>query len=190
MVTINRSVSAAAPTSEPLTLKAAKEHLEIAQDDTTHNDHIYELITAAREVWEYDTQELTSTRTVTEILDNWPDDCWRFYYRPVQSVTTIQYYDTANASQTLATSVYALDAPNRRLHLQVDQDWPDIEDDRYDPITITYVAGRTSTPQIVRHAIKLQLDVMFELRGMTKEKDSVIRAYENLVARYCRGSYP
>ena len=71
----------------------------------------------------------------------------------------------------------------------MDQDWPTIEN-RWDAITITYTAGQTFTSEIAKAAMKLAIDVLFELRGSTKEKDKTIAAYEMLVDRHARASYP
>lgn len=186
---IPRSVSVADVSTEPMTLAEAKKHLEIAEADDTHDAEVSSLISAARELWEHDTQTLTTRRTVTENLPNWPDECWRFHNRPVTSITSIQYYDAANSQQTLSTDIYQLDAPNRRLLLKVDQDWPSIEN-RWDAITVTYVAGELTVSEIAKSAMKLKIDELFELRGMTKDKNSVQRAYEMLLQRFCRSSYP
>ena len=189
MTTISRSVAKVEPTTEPLSLTEAKKHLEITPSDDVHDAEIRRLIVAAREVWEHDTQSLTTSRTVIEKLDSWPDDCWRFYYRPVVSLTSVSYYDSANASQTLSSSVYSLDASNRKLLLAVSQTYPAIES-RWDAVTVTYIAGQSVVSEIAKQAMKLQIDVMFELKGLTKEKDACMKAYENLVMRYQRASYP
>jgi uncharacterized phiE125 gp8 family phage protein len=189
METIRRSVNPASPGSEPVSKTEAKKHLEIATGDTAHDDHVDDLIQAGREVFEYDTQSLLVSRTVVENLDFFPDECWRFYYRPVSSITSIKYYDANNEQQTLSSAIYTLDAPNRRILLAVDQDWPEIES-RWDAVEVTYVAGYSSVPEDAKQAIKLWIDAHFELRGMTKEKDAVLRAYENLVQRFRRACYP
>lgn len=186
---MERSVTVAEPTREPLRLDDAKKHLEIADADVAHDAHVLQLIVAAREQWEHDTQSLTVARNVTEKFASWPDDSFRFYYEPTSDTATVTYLDTDGNSQTLSTDVYSIDACNRRMHLKPDQDWPDVQD-VWNAITVVYSAGPSSIKDIVRHAIRLQVDFMFELRGQTKEKDSVSRAYENLVARYMRGSYP
>ena len=213
---ISRSVSQAVPSLEPLTLSEAKKHLEIAQGDNTHDSHLSGLIAAAREVWEHDTQRLTTVRAVTEKLNEFPDGDsyryhsrysnddgqyygyrnndsndrhWRFYYQPIVSITSINYFDSFNADQTLSTDVYTLDAPNRHLLLKPEQAWPSIYE-RWDAITIVYSASSASVPEIIKQALKLQVDVMFELRGMTKDKDACIRAYTAMVDRFCRSTYP
>lgn len=186
---MTRSIAEVAPASEPVSLSDAKKHLEIAEADGTHDEQVSRLITAARQRWEKDTQRATVSRTYVENLSEWPDENWRFYHRPIIGVTSIQYYDADNAQQTLSSSIYSLDGPERRLFLAVDQDWP-ITETRWDAITITYTAGQTDTDAIAKQGMLLLIDFMFELRGTTKEKDSVIRAYDNLVEPYKRPSYP
>jgi len=181
-----RLATPAAVSTEPITLVEAKKHLEIATADTTHDTHVTMLITAAREQWEHDTQSLVVSRAVTEQLESFPESTWRLFYRPATAITSVKYYDSLNAQQTLASSEYTL-TPDGRLLLAVDKDWPDYTE-RWDSIEVIYVAG--ATPTIAKQAMLLQLDVMFELRGQTKEKDACIRAYESLVARYQRSSYP
>lgn len=185
----NRSVSVASPAKEPLTLTEAKQHLGVAQNDAAHDVHIRDLIVAGRQQWEHDTQRLTSTRKVTENLEDWPDYLWRFYYRPISSITSIQYYDSANAQQTLSTDVYELDAPNQMIRLKVDQEYPAIET-RWDAITVVYSAGQTTTDEIVKHAMKLLVDIGFEMRGLGENRDPYIKAYDMLALRYQRASYP
>lgn len=184
----SRSVSLSDPDTEPLSLAEAKKQLEIADSYSTHDTHVSGLIVAARELWEHDTQSPTVRRSVSENLSQFPDEDWRFYFRPVGSVETITYYDTANASQTLASSVYSLDAPNRKLRLAVDQDWPSAET-RWDAVTITYKAGSVVVPEIAKQAMKLQISMMFG-DEMSKEFPMWLRSYEALVSRYQRSSYP
>ena len=177
------------PANEPVSLIEAKEHCFVAQNDDTHDLKLRMCIVAARQQFEDDTNSLTVSRTVTENLSEWPQSDWRFYYRPIVSVDSVQYYDANNTQQTLATSVYTVDAPNRRLLLGVDETWPTITS-RFDAITITYTAGQTLVSEIAKAAILLQVDILFDLRGMHKDKDAHIRAYENLVSRYHRPDYP
>ena len=184
-----RSITVSDPASEPISLSEAKQHLDIAAADTSHDPEVRRMITASRQQWEHDTQSLTVSRSVVEKLNTWPDETWRFYHRPVSAITSITYYDAANASQTLASSIYDLDIDNRKIYLAVDQTYPDLES-RWDAVTVTYTAGQSTVDEIAKHAIKLAIDIQFELKGMTKEKDSAIRAYENLVMRYKRASYP
>jgi uncharacterized phiE125 gp8 family phage protein len=186
---MNRSIAEVAPASEPLSLAEAKKQLEIPEADATHDSHVTRIISAARQQWERDTQRSTVSRTYVENLSDWPTVDWRFYHQPIVSVTSVKYYDTANSQQTLSSSVYSLDAPNRRLVLAVDQDWP-LHETRWDAIEITYVAGQSSVDAIAKQGMLLLVDLYFELRLDTKEKQATERAYHNLMLSYCRGSYP
>lgn len=184
-----RSVTTDNTTPQPVSLEEVKDQLGFAQGDSYSDDRLNRLIVAATEQWEHDTQSVTTTRNVTEKIAAFPVPTWRLYYRPVQSFTSIQYYDADGALQTLATSVYSVDIPNRQIHLAPDQDWPTIQA-RWDAIQIDYVAGVNVVPEIAKQAILVQCDIMEELRGTTKEKNATIKLYENLVARFCRSSYP
>ena len=189
MATVQRSVTPAAPASEPLTLTEAKQHLCIAAADDSNDSEVLRKIKAVRETWEKDTQTITVSRSVVEKINEWPDDCWRFYYRPVSSITSITYYDTANASQTLGTSIYELDIPNRMIKLQVDKDYPSIES-RWDAITVTYVAGETTVSEDAKESMKLLLDFLFERKGLAADNMASYNAYESFVQRHQRASYP
>ena len=184
-----RSVTTENTTPQPVSLEEVKDQLGFAQGDSYSDDRLNRLIVAATEQWEHDTQSVTTTRNVTEKIAAFPVPTWRLYYRPVQLFTSIKYYDADGVQQTLAASVYSVDVPNRQIHLAPDQDWPTIQT-RWDAIQVDYVAGVAVVPEIAKQAILVQCDIMEELRGTTKEKDATIKLYENLVARFCRSSYP
>ena len=183
------SVSQAVTTPQPVSLIEVKDQLGFAQGDSYSDDRLTRLIVAATEQWEHDTQSITTVRTVTENLPTIPPPTWRLYYRPVVSFTSFKYYDTAGTQQTLASSVYSIDIPNRKIHLAPDQEWPDFQE-RWDAIELTYIAGSAIVPEISKQAILVQCDIMEELRGTTKEKYATVQLYENLVARFQRSSYP
>lgn len=169
-----RSVSVAAPLSEPLTLAEAKKHLEIANAVTVHDDHITALIQAAREVWEHDTQQITVSRVVTENFNRVGTEI-DLSLRPVQSVTSVTYDGETQTG-------YSLD-PNRRIIEMVDGfsggDW--------NSVIVIYVAGFATVPEIHKSAMKLQLDLMFQPEKQIRFHND---AYERLVRRYMRASYP
>ncbi len=78
---------------------------------------------------------------------------------PVQSAT-IQYYDSTNTQQTLATSVYAVlsDGLGPYVGLKYNQQWPQTYT-RDDAVKITWVAGygvnASSVPAAIRAAMLL-----------------------------------
>lgn len=190
---VSRATVVTAPTVEPVTLAEAKKQLEISQSDTAHDDQLTLLIQAAREQWEHDTDSCCLTQTLSVTLEEWEDDEIYLPKRPVQSITSITYYDTANTQQTLSTSVYSLDAACRAVRLKYMQIWPPIVD-RWDAVTVTYVAGYTSTttvPAIVKQAILLLVGHYFENRDqLLSESMQSLPVYESLVRRFMRSTYP
>ena len=187
---MDRSIAEVAPTTEPLDLTTeVKKHVEVSASEGRHDDHLNRLIKSDRQRWEHDTQRATVSRTFVENLSQFPDEEWRFYRRPVTSVTTIKYYDSANAQQTLSSAVYSVDVPNRKIHLALNQTWPTITD-RWDAVEITYVAGQSIIDETAKQAMLIDIKMAFDDQMPPVEMEQHRKAYENLVARYLRPNYP
>ena len=184
-----RSITLAQATTEPLTLAQAKKQLEIANDDTFHDDHLTDLITSARETVEHDTGLVLVSRVLTEKAVNWPTCEYYQSKHPITAVTSIVYRDSLNSSQTLATSYYTLDAPRQRIWFDRYLSLPSVYD-RWDAITYTLVAGAT-VPSPLKQAMLLWIGYHFENRDMLKN-DIIYNqtAYDNLIRRFLRGTYP
>lgn len=182
------------PVTEPLTLPQVRKHLNLPAAVTFHDDELTELITQAREQWEHDTDSAMVTRTATATLQSFAAAIY-LPIRPVQSVSSIQYYDGNNASQTVSSSIYNLDIPCRMIRLAYQQSWPTVAD-RWDAITVTFVAGHAGTtvdpvPAIAKRAMLLQIGKWFRQRDMSENQSQhADRAYELLVHRYMRSDYP
>ncbi len=78
---------------------------------------------------------------------------------PVQSITSITYYDTAGDQQTLTSSLYRLQAGDGWPYVEQDADaeYP-ATDTRDAAVTITFVAGygdASDVPDPIRQAIKI-----------------------------------
>lgn len=181
-----------APAAEPVSRVELKKHLEIPTSDTTHDDQIDALIIAARQKWERDTQKFGIKRTMKIETDRFAQ--FVFPHEPIDSITSITYYDTGNSQQTLSADVYELDSGRRQLRLKYQQDWPS-QADRWDAVTITYVLGSaedsTGVDEIAKAAMKLLAGHYFENRDqILPDNMAGMRAYEALVANYMRSSYP
>lgn len=77
---------------------------------------------------------------------------------PLSSITSIVYIDTAGVSQTLATSVYAVnvDPWPGEVSLAWDNIWPLVQQLDW-PVTVTFVAGRAAAsdvPDSIKGAIR------------------------------------
>jgi len=147
------------PVAEPITLEEAKRHARISQtnDDVT----IQTFITAAREQAEECLGRGLLTQTWQMTLDQWYSTIWLPRAAPLQSITTVQYYDTAGTLQTLASSVYDTDTVSRpaRIVLKPAQSWPSLQSNRLTPrVIVTYVIGWSSAtlvPERIKQGIRM-----------------------------------
>ena len=89
---------------------------------------------------------------------------------PTASVTSIAYIDTAGASQTLSTDIYALDSRQEpaRIVTKFGQVWPATRAQNENAVTVTFVAGygasASSVPEPLRHAVRLLAGMLYENR--------------------------
>lgn len=134
------------PSSEPITLAEARTHLRIEPfgSPLEHPDdpYINSLITIAREFCEQYLERSLATQTVQMVVDNFADTIY-LPNAPIQSIDSITYIDINGAIQTLATSVYELDAYENKIRLKYDQEWPVVRSQE-DAVTITFTAGYTN----------------------------------------------
>lgn len=160
-------VQTVAPAAEPLTLAEAKAHLRV--DGTDEDTLITALIVAAREQAEAFLRRALITQT-------WRLDADRFAammalaYPPIVSVSSVTYTDIDGNSQTVATSVYELDAAEAIVRLKYNQTWPSARD-HPDAVKITYVAGYgaagSNVPASIRQGMLMLIGHMFENRELS-----------------------
>lgn len=189
---VSRATVVTAPTLEPVTLAQVKRQLFMSESDTSNDYELNSRIQAAREQWEHDTDSAVLTQTLSVTLGMFTVDQIEIPSRPIQSITHLKYYDGSDVLQTFSSASYSLDKPRRRVVLDSTESWPTTYD-RWDAVTITYVAGFASValvPAIVKQAILLLITYyQFSNRG-DNDRPNDLRAYENLVRRYQRSSYP
>lgn len=190
--TTSRPTVVTGPTSEPVTMQEAKRQLFIAETDTSHDEEVVHLVQAAREQWEHDTDSSMLTQTLRVTAERLSGREIKLPSRPLQSVTSVTYYDSEDVSQTLATSVYSVDTSSERIVLKWNQSWPTLAI-RWDAVTITYVAGntnRSAIPSIAKQAMLLLIGYYgFGNRG-DNDRPNDFRAYQMLVQKFMRSSYP
>lgn len=162
-----------APTDEPVYLEAVRDHCRI----TTHAEDslLLSYMQVARDHLEYVTRRQFLTATLLYTLDDFPACREILLPRPpLQSITSVKYYDTTNVLQTLATSVYTSDTMNEpgRVILKPDQVWPAVYD-LPNAVEIRYVAGWNdplAVPHGIRQAILLLTSHLYENREGSAEK--------------------
>ncbi len=132
-------------TDELLSVEEAKRHLRILVDD--FDDEIASLIRAARDDCERDTGRTirASTSRTFKTCEWWCDE-WVPPFPPLLGVTSITYYDTDNASQTLSSSNYSVllstDGHSRVVWTST-ATLPSLYT-REDAITVTFTTGYAS----------------------------------------------
>lgn len=111
--------------------------------------------TAASEAEDYLGRGLL-TQTWQLVLDHFANVIPLPMAAPLQSVTSVTYYDDAGVQQTLSTSIYDIDTVSRPGHvvLKAGQAWPTVQSERRNGrVTITYIVGWT-TPDAIPERIK------------------------------------
>jgi uncharacterized phiE125 gp8 family phage protein len=169
-----------------VTIEQAKKQCEIAETDTAHDQHLYDLIERARVEFESDCDMAICSQT-WKIYAESVYDGMQLQKHPVQSITSIKYYSTANVLTTLSTSVYNFDVANRKIRLQYNQDWPSWTT-RWDAWEVTYLCGFATLPPIAVQAMLLLIEKYFLGREALKEPE--FKTYERLVAKMQRSTYP
>ena len=168
----------------------AKAQLNIAASDDSHDVELASKIAAARQEWERDTSKALITRTVEHRLPMWLDVI-RLSVQPVIAISSIIYVDNNGDEQTLDAANYYLDIDELRFKTSFNK--PALED-RSEAVRITYTAGygaaSTDVPEIDKLAIKLSVANRFEDLDMINGGAGERKAYENLVRKHMRSSYP
>lgn len=144
------------PTDEPLTIDELKLHIASTQPDEDRLIDSARMV--AREAAESFLCRGLMTQTWVFKVSEWADVLHLPMAAPLQSVTSITYYDANNAQQTLSSSVYEVDTTSEpgRITLATGQSWPSIYSREW-PIAITYVVGWTTAervPELIKQGIR------------------------------------
>ena len=184
-----RTTLSTAPAVEPISLDEAKTHLRVLTSDD--DGYISDLIKVARKKVEYDLRRALNSQTWKMYLDGFPanGDIIRIPYPPLQSISSIKYYDTSNSQQTWSSDEYEVDIYSEpaRVAEVYGYTWPSTYS-RMNAIEITFVAGygdnASDVPWTVRQALFLLIGHYYENREATTDGrplTSVPMGYENLI---------
>lgn len=159
------------PAVEPLSLEETRRHLELHESQTSDDTLIQGLIQAAREHVEQETHRALISQTCRLTLPGFPcgrEPLW-IPRPPFASLTSITYYDTDNAQQTLTTTGYGVSTDHEPGFVQPPYDawWPSTIC-REDAVKVTFVAGYgasgSSVPRALRQAMLLIVGRWYETR--------------------------
>lgn len=166
-----------APADEPITLEQAKEHLHITGTD--QDAYILSLVSVARRMCEQKTGRRLVTQTWNVFYDSFCDalcgrcEIW-LPISPVQSVTHVKYYDTANVLQTWSSSYYQLATGLQpRLAAVQGYAWPSTYV-RMQAVEIRVVAGYgepDAVPEDLVQWMLLHIGHWFENRESTSQRE-------------------
>jgi uncharacterized phiE125 gp8 family phage protein len=174
-----------APVLEPFTLAEAKAQIRSVQDKEDATVQSY--IKAARAACEEYQFRGLLTQSWTLALSEFVSVIPLPMAAPLQSVTSVKYYDTNGTQQTLATSVYTVDTRSRpgRLALAAGQTWPAIQSLRkVNRIEIEYIVGWTSSaliPESIRQGMRILIGNMdVDRDGMAVGTEQAMRVAKSL----------
>lgn len=141
------------PTKWPVDIAAAKRQCRI-EDEVSADDALVGSYVAAATGWVEDfTGRALMLQTRKVALPGFPRRLWLPYGAPNASIVAVTYADTANATQTLSSSVYSLVQFSEPacLTLVNGQTWPSTFD-RDDAVVVEYTVG-ASSPEAVPAAL-------------------------------------
>lgn len=183
------------PSVLPLTLADAKGYLNLREADTTHDGRLTRAIGAATEQFEKDTSRVVIQQGFRQYRNEFPDcDTFQLYPEPIAAVDGISYTND-DGVQTLATSVYGFDKPRRHVYLKTGQSWPDTTAE-INNVVVTFTAGYAVSPAVVprliQEALLIQTAMWFYYDPSinTNHSDQWHNAYERLITRLMRSTYP
>lgn len=161
----------------PVSLAEAKLHLRV--DDSAEDALITALIASATEMAEQATGRAVMAQTWEVTFDAFPSAV-ELSRVPVQSVTSVKYYDIDGVQQTVASNLYSVDTANDYGYAYVvpafNTSWPATQD-IINAVAVRYVAGYSTVPEPIKSWIKLAVGVLYENR-----------ANETYVSRVAAGS--
>lgn len=182
-----------APTTEPLTLQQAKNHLRLDHDED--DSLLRNLITTAKAYVEGQTHRALITQTWDYAIDyGWPYGAHgrsiRLPLNPVASITSISYVDSSGNSQTLAADQYTATTRQHGSFIvpAYDVSWPDVRCVP-DAITVRFVAGEADCAPQLRQAVTILVTHLYENREAVRSRDIVPTPYalEALLSPYRSG---
>lgn len=140
--------------------------------NTTGDPLLNMLIQAARQHAETYLKRALITQTVDLHLDCFP--CWQIKLPPLQSVTSITYFDTNGVEQTLAADQYLVDTTTQpaRITPAFGLVWP-VTQYRNNAVKIRFVAGygaASAVPACVKNWMLVRVKTLWDQRDqLTKQ---------------------
>lgn len=149
------------PAKTPIAVDELSRYLRLLNTDGDTQQELSDMIKAATSYIERQNSLALITQTWACTLDNFAAREIVLPVYPVLAISSIQYYDSANASQTFSSASYRLGRRNDDMglvQLNTDASWPSVYD-RTGAVTITFTAGYGALPTLIpghiRQAVKI-----------------------------------
>jgi uncharacterized phiE125 gp8 family phage protein len=154
------------PAIEPLTMQEAADYLRI---DNVFDPILPSLITQAREFCEDYQKKKYITQILELVLDRFPKTNYIEFTStsPVQSITSIKYYDKDGTEHVVSSNDYILDNDSfvHRVFLKYLKLWPLDILQPYNAVRIRFVTGygtASDVPESVKQAMVLQMKLLYD----------------------------
>lgn len=161
------------PVSFAITLTEAKAHgiIETTDDDAIVQEY---LEAASRTVGEMAGRVLTEETWSVSFPTGQVEDVI-LPKNPVQSITSITYYDADDAEQSATVADFYLikDDDRALVRPKAGKSWPSANQHRDDAITITFVAGYSECPKTLKVAVMAMVKHLYENR-VAVSKDQMV----------------
>lgn len=162
-----------APTTTPISLSEAKGQCRVESSFTDDDAMIMTYIQSATSYVE----RLCNSNLMTATWDMYLD-CWEreisIKKHPVQSITSVKYFDSNGDEQTLSSSLYSVDVVSdyARILFNNSMSFPSLENYKLNAITIRFVAGfasSTEVPYEVKNFLLAYVRQMYDRQDMSVE---------------------
>ena len=177
-----RAVQTTAPAGAIITTAEAKTHLRV--DHSNDDDYIDDLVAAATAIFERETHRQLYTATRKYYLDDFQDVIY-LPYGEVQSVVTVQYYDTDGNQQTVTNTDYDVAIEGSICRIIAKESWPTTDTDTLHAVEVLYTSGygvAADVPADIKAALKVIVGDLYNKREDFKIKggfvDRVIQDYK------------
>lgn len=191
-----KPVRTSAPSTAPVSVADAKAHCDVTySDDDDLFTALIEAATAHLDGWTGILGRCLVTQSWQVSFYDWPaSGDIRLPFPDVSAITSVKYYDTDNAEQTVSSSLYELIEDERGAIVRFLDSFtsPSVYDDRTDAVNIVFVAGygaASAVPGAITTAIKMMVANWYETREATtpQQMTEVPMGAQMLLAPYRRG---